>query len=147
VHNRLPIREHGYHGRVAVTQDVSCVTGACLLTRLDLYRALGGLDEEMLPVAYNDVDFCLKVRTQNLRVIFAANAKLYHMESVSRGLDTSTEKRARLERDRMTMLQRWGADLVHDPFYSPNLSLTATDCRLAWPTRACWPWTDVAGEM
>lgn len=142
IHKRLPMGKPGYYGRTVVTQDVSSVTGACLLTRLDLYLDIGGLDEASFPVAYNDIDFCLKVRSRGLRVILAPDAQLYHLESLSRGLDNDPAKRARLARDKALMNERWGSILMTDPFYNPNLSLTATDCRLAWPPRARRPWAD-----
>lgn len=140
VHKGLPDGVPGYHGRVVIAQDVSCVTAACLLTRLEVYQRLGGLDEARFPVAYNDVDFCLRVRTHGLRVIYTPYANLYHLESASRGLDNTGTKRARLEHDKAAMQDRWGTQIAEDPFYSPNLSNMATDCRLAFPPRITFPW-------
>lgn len=140
VHKGLPDGLTGYNGRVVIAQDVSCVTAACLLTRLEIYQRLGGLDEQRLPVAYNDVDFCLRVRAAGLRVIYTPHAHLYHLESASRGLDSGGAKRARLEQDKAAMRDRWSKQIADDPFYSPNLSNTATDCRLAFPPRVVFPW-------
>lgn len=142
IHKRLPAGNAGYHGRASLTQDVSAVTAACLLTRLDVYRQFGGLDEAELPVAYNDVDFCLRLRQAGYRIIFAPHARLYHLESASRGLDRSGARRDRLEHDKATLLRRWGRTLAEDPFYSPNLSDKAVDCRLAFPPRVRPFWAE-----
>ncbi|WP_372616782.1 glycosyltransferase family 2 protein [Falsiroseomonas sp.] len=131
IHKRLAGAAPGYQGRVAVAQEVAAVTAACLLTPIATWRRLGGLDEAKLPVAYNDVDYCLRVREAGLRVVFTPHAVLDHLESASRGLDDGGARRARLERDKDWMRGRWGALLDADPFYSPNLALDATDCRLA----------------
>ncbi|WP_245512818.1 glycosyltransferase family 2 protein [Rhizobium sp. BK376] len=142
IHKGLPAGEAGYHGRVAVAQDVTCVTAACLITRHEVYQRLGGLDEQSFPVAYNDIDFCLRVRSSGLRIIYTPHAHLYHLESASRGLDDGGARRARLERDKAAMLERWGDKIAEDPFYSPNLSDKATDCRLAFPPRVALPWAE-----
>ncbi|OWW02294.1 glycosyl transferase family 2 [Rhizobium sp. R72] len=140
IHKGLPAGQAGYHGRVTLAQDVTCVTAACLITRRDVYQRLGGLDEQRFPVAYNDVDFCLRVRSNGFRVIYTPYAHLYHLESASRGRDDVGTRRARLELDKATILERWGTKIAEDPFYSPNLSNNATDCRLAFPPRVALPW-------
>ncbi len=147
IHKGLPAGQQGYQGRVVVTQDVTCVTAACLVTRRDVYDRLGGLDEERFPVAYNDVDFCLRVRSAGLRVIYAPHALLYHLESASRGRDDGGARRARLELDKAAMRERWGEKLAEDPFYSPNLSNKATDCRPAFPPRVLPPWAEAFGDQ
>lgn len=81
----------GYFGRVHLEQEVECVTGACLLTSASLYRELGGF-EEQLPEAFNDVDYCLKLRAAGRRVIYTPHSKLYHYESLSRGQDAGTPR-------------------------------------------------------
>jgi GT2 family glycosyltransferase len=131
IHKRLAGGAPGYQGRAAVAQQVSAVTAACLLTPMQSWRRLGGMDEASLPVAYNDVDYCLRVREAGQTVVFTPHAVLDHLESASRGLDDGGARRARLERDKGWMRERWGAALEADPFYSPNLALDATDCRLA----------------
>lgn len=116
----------GYHGLLHCVRDVSAVTGACLLTRRADYLAVGGLDPE-LRVAYNDVDFCLRLRARGRRVLFAPLAELYHFEGKSRGDDQRGQ--SRFDREIAFMQQRWGALLAADPFYNPNLALNATDFR------------------
>ncbi|RWX15944.1 glycosyltransferase [Rhizobium leguminosarum] len=142
IHKGLPAGQAGYYGRVTVAQDVTCVTAACLITRREVYERLGGLDEQRFPVAYNDVDFCLRVRSAGLRVIYTPHAHLYHLESASRGRDDGGTRRARLELDKAAMRERWGAKIAEDPFYSPNLSDKATDCRPAFPPRVALPWAE-----
>ncbi len=119
----------GYFSRLRLAHNVSAVTAACLLVRRAVYQAVGGLDGENLAVAFNDVDFCLRVRAAGYSNVWTPHAELYHFESVSRGADTDTEKLARFQREVSYMLGRW--DLSRDPFYSPNLSLTHEDFSLS----------------
>ncbi len=116
----------GYHGLLHSVRDVSAVTGACLLTRRELYLELGGLEPE-LRVAYNDIDYCLRLRQRGRRVLWTPNAELHHFEGKSRGDDQRGQ--ARFDREIAFMQARWGALLAADPFYNPNLSLRATDYR------------------
>jgi GT2 family glycosyltransferase len=129
----------GYAGKIALTQQFSSVTGACLLTRKAVWDEVGGLDEN-LPVAFNDIDLCLKIRAAGYRVIWTPWAQLVHHESASRGSDSGLENRARLRSDSARMMQVWGETLIADPFFSPNLSLQSVDCRPAFPPRVIWPW-------
>jgi GT2 family glycosyltransferase len=117
----------GYHGLLHCVRDVSAVTAACLVTRRQHYLAVGGMTSD-LRVAYNDIDFCLKLRERGLRVVFAPLAELYHFEGKSRGRDRRGQSRFELEIG--FMRQRWGPLLDRDPFYSPKLSLRAVDFRL-----------------
>ncbi|MBB6251509.1 glycosyltransferase family 2 protein [Nitrospirillum iridis] len=131
VHRRLPRGEGGYAGRATLTQDVSAVTGACLLTRRALFLELGGLNERDLTVAFNDVDYCLRLRAAGYRVVLAATAELYHLESVSRGPDTDPAKSRRFAGEIDYMVAQW-ADMMHaDPCFNPNLDLESTTPRLA----------------
>ena len=121
----------GYFGRLTVAHDVAAVTGACLgITRADWDR-LGGLDEEHLAVAYNDIDLCLRARTEGLAVVFTPHAVLHHHESVSRGFDDDPARNERLAGEVAVMRERWGDWLDVDPAYSPNLTLTGRDFTLA----------------
>lgn len=117
----------GYFGRLKLVQNVSAVTGACLMVRKEIYNAVGGLDEENLKVAFNDVDFCLKVVEAGYSNAFTPFAELYHHESLSRGTEDNPEKRARFEGEVNHMLARWGHVLAHDPNYSPHLTLQHED--------------------
>jgi GT2 family glycosyltransferase/2-polyprenyl-3-methyl-5-hydroxy-6-metoxy-1,4-benzoquinol methylase len=139
-HLLFPGDSPGYFGRAALLQEMSAVTGACLLTRREVYEAVGGLDEENLPVAFNDVDFCLRVREAGHRVLWTPHAVLTHLESISRGSDTEGERLERFEREIDYMKRTWGRLLRSDPAYNPNLSITATDFSLADPPRRSRPW-------
>ena len=121
-HKHLPSDDSGYFSRLKTVHEVAAVTGACLAIEKKIWVDVGGLDEELLPVAYNDIDLCLKVREKNLRVIFSPYAKLFHHESVSRGVDEPVENNKRLQDEIRIMKERWGDLLFHDPAYSPNLS-------------------------
>jgi GT2 family glycosyltransferase len=114
-------------GLLAERRDVSAVTGACLLTSRSLWREVGGMDEEDLAVAFNDVDYCLKLRQVKKRVIWTPYAKLWHHESVSRGKDDTEEKLRRFSKEEAVMYRRWGKLLRNDPFHNPNLSKIAED--------------------
>lgn len=134
-HRFLPRDHVGYCGRASLIQSFSAVTAACLLVRKSIYQALDGLNETELAVACNDVDFCLRVREAGYRNIWTPYAELYHHESASRGFDDTPEKLARSAKEIAYMKQRWGDALLHDPAYSPNLSLDNEDFTLAWPPR------------
>ena len=116
----------GYMFRAATVQDLSAVTAACLLVKAAVYDEAGGLDGGFA-VAFNDVDFCLRVRALGYRVLFTPYAELYHYESKSRGLDTKGPARERFEGERRRMKQRYGERLLRDPFYNPNLTLDRED--------------------
>ena len=130
-HKHRPGDDPGYHGRLTVAHEVAAVTGACLGTTRALWDRLGGLDEEHLAVAYNDIDLCLKARAAGLRVMLAPHAVLHHHESVSRGYDDDPTRRARLAAEVATMEERWGNNLYADPAYSPNLRLDGGGFELA----------------
>lgn len=120
----------GYMGRLCYAQDVSAVTGACLLVKKSLYQEAGGLDEGFA-VSLNDVDFCLKLRQKGLLNVFTPFAELFHYESVSRGLDDSGEKAARYDRESERFRQKWKEVLAKgDPYYNPNFSLDRSDFSL-----------------
>ena len=120
----------GYFGRLQVASNFSALTGACLLLRRSVYLAAGGLDEEQLPVAYNDIDLCIKILSLGYRNVLTPFARLIHHESASRGSDNTPEKSERFRRESEVMRRRHAAILAHDPFYSPHLSL-GKDFRVA----------------
>jgi glycosyltransferase involved in cell wall biosynthesis len=134
-HRQMPKGHYGYFGRASLVHSFSAVTAACLLVRKDLYQQIGGLDEKNLPVAYNDVDFCLRLKEAGYRNIWTPFAELYHYESATRGTDEASFKRVRFANEREYMKKRWGAIISNDPAYSPNLTLNADDFSLAWPPR------------
>lgn len=133
VHKFLPADAPGYMNRLQSTQAFSAVTAACLLVRKATFEAVGGLNERQLQVAFNDVDFCLKVQKAGLRNIWTPYAKLYHHESVSRGIDNTREKRARFERESKYLRDAWSEYLASpgkDPYYSPFLTHIGEDFSL-----------------
>ncbi len=111
----------GYHARTCMTQNLSAVTAACLLIRASTYRDVGGFDEDNLPISFNDVDFCLRVRERGFRNLWTPFAEFYHNESASRGSDDNKEKKERFQRETLHMLARWSHELNNDPAYNPNL--------------------------
>ncbi|WOB48109.1 glycosyltransferase family 2 protein [Xanthomonas hydrangeae] len=112
----------GPYGQALLLQQYSAVTAACLAIRRDLYLAVSGLDET-IAVAFNDVDFCLRVQRAGYRNVWTPHASLIHHESASRGIEDDPVKQARFASEVKTMLERWFAVLDSDPAYSPNLSL------------------------
>ena len=129
-HVGLPKGQVGYFGRMALHHRLLAVTAACLLIRKSSYLAVGGMDEK-IAVAFNDVDFCLRLHRAGLACIYTPYAEMVHHESASRGNDLSDEQRDRFMSEERFMHERWGSALNDDPFFSPNLSLQHTDFRPA----------------
>ena len=120
-------KDPGYFARAIVQQDLSAVTAACFMVSRAIYEEVGGM-EEQLQVAFNDVDFCLKVRDKGYLVVYNPNVELYHYESKSRGLEDTPRKHARFEREVNFMKARWEKVLEKgDPYYNPNLTLVRGD--------------------
>ncbi|MEZ3478200.1 MAG: glycosyltransferase family 2 protein [Lachnospiraceae bacterium] len=130
-HYKINYDNLGYMGRLCYAQNVSAVTGACLMVRKSLYDALGGLDEAFA-VALNDVDFCLRIRDKGYLNVFTPFAELYHFESASRGSDAAdSQKAARYEEESALFRGRWKELLAKgDPYYNPNFSLDRSDYSL-----------------
>jgi GT2 family glycosyltransferase len=122
----------GYWGHLGLVRNVSAVTAACLAVRRSVYEAVGGFDETVA-VAFNDVDFCLKLRARGYDIVWTPFAELHHHESASRGQDAAGPARVRFDKEVAVLRARWGARLESDPFYNPNLDQTHADCRLAFP--------------
>jgi GT2 family glycosyltransferase len=133
-HKHFPNTMPGYFARARLRNAMSAVTAACLLIRQSIYKEVGGLDEQ-LHVAYNDIDFCLRVRQAGYRNVWTPYAELYHHESATRGAEDTPEKISRFNQESELVRQRWGDLLLNDPYYSPNLTLTADDFSFAWPSR------------
>ena len=131
----------GHGARLAVRHEVSAVTAACLVTARAAWDAVGGFDED-LPVSYNDIDYCLRLRAAGRRILWTPFARLEHHESATRGRDQIGARRARLERDKGFMRARWGKRLHADPYYNPNLTLVGLDAGLAFPPRVQQPWRE-----
>lgn len=129
-HKYFPENADGYFGRLQITHNVSAVTGAALIVRKDIYDQVNGLDEENLPIAFNDIDFCLKVHNMGYRNLWTPFAILTHFESKSRGQEDTPEKRQRFFNEIKVMKTRWQEYLTKDPYYNPNLTLWKEDYSL-----------------
>ena len=120
----------GYLWRLQTAQDESAVTGACLMVKRSVFDALQGLDESFA-VALNDIDFCLRARNLGKLVVFTPEARLYHYESKSRGMENTDAKKARFQKEVDHFRERYGEFLkAGDPYYNPNLSIVRGDCAL-----------------
>lgn len=112
----------GYGFRMATIRNQSCVTGACLMIRKNLFSSLGGFDEH-LAIAFNDIDLCMKARKDGKAVVWTPHAEFLHHESKTRGPEDTPEKKTRFQREITYFQNKWNAELsAGDPFYSPNLS-------------------------
>ncbi|MGM9941615.1 MAG: glycosyltransferase [Bulleidia sp.] len=119
--SRILNQDPGYMMRAILNYDLSAVTGACLMTKKDIYQKVGGLDET-LKVAYNDVDYCLKVRAEDRLVVYNAYSQWYHYESVSRGYETDIRKIRRFDSEVKLFQNKWKKVIVDgDPYYNRNL--------------------------
>ncbi len=126
-HLRLPADEFGYFGRARAIQNFSAVTGACMMTRREVFLRMGGFDKRNLPVTFNDVDYCLRLREQEMLIVWTPYAELIHYESQSRGRELS----AQFQAEEAYMRERWEGILQHDPYYNVNLTLAREDYSLA----------------
>ena len=140
LHVDLPRDHPGYCQRALIAQELSAVTGACMLTWKHLYERLGGFNEINLPVAFNDVDYCLRLQEAGYHVIYAAHAELFHHESATRGPDSSWRKMLRARREVIYMRTRWRKRMRHDPYYNLNLSYRQPNFSLNWQPRAARRW-------
>ena len=133
-HKGISPNDHGYIGRAKLLQSFSAVTGACLVIKKSIFNQVNGFDEN-LAIAFNDVDFCLKVRDHGFRNVWTPFAELIHYESKTRGLEDTPEKMERFECEVYYVKRRWGDALLKDPAYNPNLTLDDEDYSLACPPR------------
>ena len=111
----------GYFSRATLEQDYSCVTAACILVRRAVFEEIGGFDVD-LPTAFNDVDFCIRLRGTGARIVWTPAAELVHHELLTYGSHNSPQRAAQFERDVLAMRARWEHILGNDPAYNPNLS-------------------------
>ena len=139
LHKSLPAEAPGYCGRARLTQNFSAVTAACLLVRRETYLKVLGFDETFA-VAFNDVDFCLRLRERGLRNVWTPFATVIHHESKSRGREDTLAKAWRFRGEKKRLAARWGEALLADPAYNPNLTVKARNVSLAWPPRVRRPW-------
>lgn len=124
-HKYFAREDNGYFSRLKIIQNLSAVTAACLMVRRDVFESVNGLDEAF-KVAFNDVDFCLRVREQNKLVIFTPYVEAYHHESKSRGAEDTPEKVERFNGEVQRFYSRWG-EYRYDPYYNTNLTLENED--------------------
>ena len=128
-HKHLHISQPGYLSRAASINNYSAVTAACLMCRREVYQEVGGF-EEKLAIAFNDVDFCLKIVGRGYRNIYLPHVKLYHYESKSRGYEDTPAKQARFAQEVNYMRQKWSYLCDRDPCYNPNLTKSLEDYSL-----------------
>ena len=130
VNRTISEKEPGYFGRTKIINDFSAVTAACLMTKKELYEKVEGLDEKFA-VAFNDVDFCMKIRKLNKLVVYTPYAKLYHYESKTRGYEDTPEKKKRFENEIQLFKEKWGKELKEgDPYFNKNLDLYSEQCEI-----------------
>ena len=138
-HNE-PKESVGYFGHSALQRTVSANTAACLVVRRAVFLEVGGFDEAKLPIAFNDVDLCLRIGQRGLRHVWTPFAELLHHESASRGKDHSPENIARSDSENHHMRKAWGVLLDSDPFFNPNFSRTDHTHQLPRPGRRVPSW-------
>lgn len=126
-HKHLSDNSPGYFSRPHIIQNVSAVTGACLMIDRKVFTEVGGFDIN-LPKAFNDVDLCLKIRQRGYKIVYNPHAILYHYESVSRGLDNY--KDPDFAKSVQYMQNKWDCQNYIDPYYNPNLTLDHEDFSL-----------------
>ncbi|MEO7165951.1 MAG: glycosyltransferase family 2 protein [Chthoniobacterales bacterium] len=136
-HRGIARDDPGYGGRAFLAQECSAVGAACMLVKREVYLEVGGFDEEQLKIAFNDIDFCLKVRARDYRILYVPAAELYHHEHASRGTEYTGTNEQRFAREIQFMKEKWKHALREDPAYNPNLSLGQELFTLAFPPR---PW-------
>lgn len=129
-HRGLPQGEAGWFAQAVITREATAVTAACLVVAKEKFEAVGGLDEDKLAIAYNDIDFCLKLRAAGWRNIYASDAVLIHHESKSRGLDFAPEHLARYMRELRVFQERWNAPGFIDPTFHLALDPASENYRL-----------------
>jgi GT2 family glycosyltransferase len=133
VYERAAADAPGHLNHLRVARNTSAVTAACLAMRRTVFDEVGGFDEHHLPVAFNDVDLCLKVGQRGYQIICTPQAELTHLESISRGSDLRPEAIERFKRDIAHMSRTWGRQIRNDPHYGPNFHKVIVDYSLAFP--------------
>jgi glycosyltransferase involved in cell wall biosynthesis/GT2 family glycosyltransferase len=127
----IPRGHPGYFNRAMLQQNCSAVTGACMALRQSVFAELGGFDEANLGIAFNDIDFCLRLADRGYRVVWTPYANLIHHESASRGHQRAPGEQAQFLREAGYMQKTWATRLLRDPYYNPNLSLDLPGFTLA----------------
>ena len=122
-HKNYSVNSNGYFGSLNTIRNYSAVTAACMMTRKRVFEEVGGFNEKDLPVAFNDVDLCLRMREKGYLIVYTPYAVLYHYESKSRGYDLNPN-------EILFMKNKWNKILPSDPYYNPNLTLDSEDFRI-----------------
>ena len=130
----------GYFNKLNLVQHYSAVTGACLAVRKKVYLEAGGFDEDNLKVAYNDVDFCLRLRELGYINVWTPFAELFHHESISRGNDLDEINHHRFKKEQGYMLKKWKKIVARDPYFNPNLYIETHNNQFAFPPRVRYEW-------
>jgi GT2 family glycosyltransferase len=121
VHQHFPRDSAGYAHRLVIAQNLSAVTGACMMTRKDVFEAVQGFDEQFA-LDFNDIDLCLKMRKQGYRILWTPHAELCHFESKTRGRSKTPAQELRFQQDQRQFRARWATELSNgDPYYNRNL--------------------------
>lgn len=128
-HKHFPVNSSGYFNRLTLVTNYSAITGACLMVKRVLWETVNGFDDN-LAIAFNDVDFCLKLLQNGLRHVVLPSVIFYHHESKSRGLENTFAKKRRLSQEEAYMKRRWESFLKNDPFYNPHLTRHLEDFSL-----------------
>lgn len=131
-HKHFPLNHPGYMRQIVLTNNYSAVTAACLMCRREIFKQVNGFDEA-LAVAFNDVDFCLKIQQAGYCNVYLPHVVLYHHESKSRGYEDTLEKQLRFKQEMATIQQRWSDVIQHDPCYNPHLTRDREDFSLHFP--------------
>jgi O-antigen biosynthesis protein len=131
----IPRGHPGYFNRAWLQQNYSAVTAACMLVRKSVFEEAGRFDQVNLGISFNDVDFCLELRKRGLQIVWTPYANLIHRESSSRGHPSTPAQQQQFFCEATYMQQKWGAELLCDPFYSPNFSLHWPGFDFAYPPR------------
>lgn len=131
-YKHYPKESPGLNCRLLVSQNFIALTAACLAVKKSIFNEVNGLNEKNLSVAFNDVDFCIKVYQAGYQNLWTPHAVLYHHESASRGSDENSK---RFQQEIKYMKETWGDVLQNDPTYNPNLTLDREDLSLSFPPR------------
>lgn len=140
IHYGSPRGTIGQRGRARLTQNFSAVTGACMAVSKEKFLKVGGFNEKQLPIAYNDIDLCIRLIEAGYRNVWTPHAELYHHESLSREYEDTPEKLERVKSEAEYLVNTWPEIIANDPAYNPNLSSTIPNFSPAFPPRVIKPW-------
>jgi GT2 family glycosyltransferase len=140
IYQKRKENDPGYFNKLNLVQNYSAVTAACLAVKKELFELVGGLDEQNLSIAYNDVDFCLKLREKGFYNLWTPFSMLYHHESLSRGDDFDERNIERFKKEHAYILRKWKKFISNDSYFNPNLSPETQVTALAYPPKVLFSW-------